>query len=194
MFNTEVLKSRSGLSSTELLEISSPFGLDREVYPLLIVGMRGYYLDSLGQEGINDRGIYDDALFIDSPNGTVCYHANTDPSAFRKGWGTDKSKGMARLKPGLWKVHQFGMHKNYEALVQIKGEVSVIRDGDPDYEDTGYFGINIHKGSYNGTSSSGCQTIYPEQWQSFIGLAKSEAVRLFGLRWNNVVIPYLLVE
>jgi len=48
------------LSSTELKEKIAPFQLDRTKYPLLIIGIRGYYLDTMGERGINDRGIYDE--------------------------------------------------------------------------------------------------------------------------------------
>lgn len=183
------------LSATQLQNMLSSYGLDRVKHPLVIVGIRGYYLNSLGQPGLNDRGIYDDALFIDSPFVTAAFNANTDPSVYRKGLGINAQKGIARLKAGLWLAHTFGLHKNkYLALVQCLGQVTVIRDGNPDYEDTGNFGINIHKGGYNTTSSLGCQTIFPAQWDSFINLAKDQAVRLFRNKWNKSCIPYILLE
>jgi hypothetical protein len=184
------------LSSTKLHEFIQPYYINRQEYPLIIVGIRGYYLNTLGVQGQNDRGIYDDALFIDSPNVTASFNANNDPSVIRKGYGTSEgTKGMARLKTGLWKAHRFGYHRGlYLALVQRMGQVTVIRDGNPDYEDTGNFGINIHKGGYNTTSSEGCQTIHPDQWASFINLAKDQAVRFFQDKWDKVVIPYLLLE
>ncbi|MGV3589520.1 MAG: hypothetical protein ACO1OF_21105 [Adhaeribacter sp.] len=183
------------LSSGQLQNLITGFQIDRDKHPLVVVGIRGYYLNTLGKPGENDRGIYDDALFIDSPFVTAAFNANTDPSVFRKGIGKQDRKGIARLKPGLWLAHSFGLHKNkYMALVQCMGQVTVIRDGNPDYEDTGSFGINIHKGGYNTTSSLGCQTIYPAQWESFINLAKDQAVRLFRNKWNKNCIPYILME
>ena len=102
---------------------------------------------------------------------------------------------MATLKPGLWIVHKFDLHRGkYLALCQRLGEVTVVRDGSPDYDDSGNFGINIHRGSYNSTSSEGCQTIHPTQWESFITLAQDQAKRHFGSRWNKVAIPYILIE
>lgn len=183
------------LSSTELRKRIAPFNLDRSRHPLVIVGIRGYYLNSMGQRGVNDRGIYDDAIFIDAPQVTAAYNANTDPTGYRKGSGFGNTKGMATLYPGLWLVHKFGLHKGkYMALVQRMGEVTVLRDGTPDYDDTGYFGINIHKGGLNSTNSEGCQTIHPTQWDSFITLAKDQAVRYFGAAWNKVVVPYVLLN
>jgi lysozyme len=71
----------------------------------------------------------------------------------------------------------------------------VIRDGNPPYEHTGLdFGINIHKGGYQGTSSEGCQTIHPDQWPGFYALAKDLAQRYHGAQWNAVVIPYALID
>ena len=103
---------------------------------------------------------------------------------------------MASLKPGAWFVHKFDQHRGkYLALCQRLGPVTVVRDGNPPYEDTGSnFGINIHRGSYNATSSLGCQTIHPDQWTSFIGLAVDQAKRYFVDRWDKVVIPYVLLE
>lgn len=182
------------LSKAELDEMLKPYRIDRSKYPLIIAGIRGYYLNTMGETAKNDRGIYDDAIFIDSPFATASYNGNTDPAAYRLGQGYGKSKGMASLKSGVWYAYQFGNHRNYPAIVQTGGKVTVIRDGNPDYEDSGYFGINIHRGGIGKTGSLGCQTIYPAQWHSFINLATDHAKRLFGNRWNKVIIPYVLME
>ena len=149
-----------------------------------LLGMRGYFRDTMGKPGVNDRGIYDDAIFLVSPTAYVAFNANTDPSIARP--------GVAVLRKGLWR-YKIGIHglskpmwKRYKALVQAAA-VIVVRDGGR--VDTGYFGINIHKGSRNSTSSLGCQTIWPEQWNSFISLIEQELSR-----YNQATIPYLLVE
>ncbi len=183
------------MSTSELRKRIARFPIDRSKYPIVIVGIRGYYLNTLGQPGMNDRGIYDDTIFIDTPQVTAAFNANTDPTGYRKGTGFGKTKGLATLKPGLWLAHKFGLHKGkYLALVQRMSTVTVVRDGTPDYGDTGYFGINIHKGGLRSTNSEGCQTIHPTQWDSFITLDKDQAVRYFGAEWNKVVIPYVLLE
>lgn len=190
--------SRPRLSSGDLHKLIAPFQVDRVKYPLVIVGIRGYYRNTLGAANKNDIGIYDDAIFIDTPNGTNSFNANTDPSVIRKGSGKGAGKGMAHLKPGIYYAHTFGKHNgrssSYDAIVQRAGNVTVIRDGTPDYEDTGMFGVNIHKGGYNTTSSEGCQTLYPDQWLAFYNLAKSEAMRLYGDNWKKIVVPYILIE
>jgi len=114
-----VPNSKPRLSASKLHELIQPFFVNRQEFPLLIVGIRGYYLNTLGEPGKNDRGIY---------------------------------------------------------------------------ENTGYFGINIHKGGYNTTSSEGCQTLHPDQWTSFINLAKDQAMRFFQDNWNKVIVPYILIE
>ena len=178
----------------------SSFGhqIDRNTHPLIIVGIRGYYLDSMGRPGENERGHYDDAIFILSEDGYASYNGNTDPSRYKKGTGTGSRKGRARLKPGLWMSYKFDTHygsATYPAICQRLDEVTVIRDGyNGDYEDPGMHGINIHRGGYSGTSSLGCQTIYPTQWNSFYQFGKDLAKRYFGNQWNDVVIPYVLLE
>lgn len=183
------------MSYAEIAPKADALGLDRAKHPFFVAGIRGYYRDTMGVRGANDRGVYDDALFLVSPLAFASYNANTDPSRVRKGTGAGAAKGMAVLKPGLWRAHRFGLHGGkYLALVQTGGPVTVIRDGDPPYPDTGYFGINIHKGGYNTTSSLGCQTVYPSQWAAFIALAQDLARRHFGAAWNRTTIPYLLFE
>lgn len=183
------------LSSSELDKMLKPYKLDRTKYPCIVVGVRGYYRNTMGAPNVNDRGIYDDALFLYTPSMMASYNGNTDPSRYRKGTGKGAAKGIATLNPGAWYVHKFDLHRGkYLALCQRAGDVTVTRDGDPPYEDTGLFGINIHKGGYNGTSSEGCQTIHPDQWESFIASAVDQAKRYFGDKWNKTIIPYILIE
>src|SRR3990167_3734929 len=183
------------LSTLKFLELLEPYDIDRQKYPLIVVGIRGYYRDQMGAPKVNDRGIYDDAIFIHSLQAMVAYNGNTDPSKFRSGEGDGVKKGMASLNPGAWFAHRFDLHKGeYLALCQRGGKVSVTRDGDPPYFDEGYFGINIHRGGLNTTSSEGCQTIHPSQWDSFIKLAEDQARRYYSSAWKSRIIPYVLLE
>jgi hypothetical protein len=150
--------------------------------PVAILGVRGYYRDTMGVPGANDRGIYDDALFVFSSSCHVAFNANTDPSIHQP--------GIASLIPGAWK-YMLGTHglskpprARYRALVQA-APVTVLRDGGR--QETGWFGINIHRGGLRTTSSLGCQTIHPDQWPAFITLVEDQLER-----FNQKTIPYLL--
>lgn len=147
-----------------------------------LLGIRGYYKQTMGNPVQNDRGIYDDAIFLLTPEIFASFNANTDPSVARK--------GIAVLKPGIWRYKK-GKHKitsptGYPAFVQAD-RVTVVRDQQGD--DTGFFGINIHRGGYNTTSSLGCQTIYPSQWEAFRALVYSEMDK-----YLQKVVPYILIE
>lgn len=151
---------------------------------VVLVGDRGYYERTMGDPTKNDRKIYDDALFIVSPEAFVSFNANVDPSVYRR--------GVAVLEPGVWryKPGSHGISFNrpgypYPAFVQA-AEVTVRRDGVG--LDTGWFGINIHKGSNTTTSSLGCQTVPPAQWDLFRDLLNRE------LKANKQkTFPYLLL-
>jgi hypothetical protein len=196
MPQSKVPNEKPRISTNELEVLLRQFNWDRVKYPFIVVGIRGYYKNSMGAPGVNDRGIYDDAIIIFSPSVMSTYNGNTDPSIFRKGAGTGTKKGIASLNPGAWYVHKFDKHKGqYLALCQRLGNVTVTRDGNPEpYQDTGSFGINIHRGGFNTTSSEGCQTIHPSQWDSFINLAVDQAKRYYTDKWNKLVIPYFLLQ
>ncbi len=99
------------------------------------------------------------------------FPATTDPGTY---WLKNPMtpQGTAILKQGQYKgAYQVGLHRGkYYALVQRK-PVTVVRDYDRDAvldfwngtPDTGMFGINIHRASFNGTTktvdvySAGCQ-------------------------------------
>ena len=144
--------------------------------PVCLVGIRGYYRDSMGAKGKNDRGIYDDCLVIVSPNVHAAFNASVDPD--RHGVNPKLRKPYAVLKPGVWryKIGKHGINRGnpYTALVQA-APVTVYRG---DKEETGWFGINVHKGSRNSTSSEGCITLPPgPNWDGFIALAQAEMKR-----------------
>lgn len=149
-----------------------------------LLGRRGYYRDSMGEVGVQERNLYDDAIVLVSPTAFITFNANCDPSRFRD--------GIANLKAGRWlyKVGTHGLSKpkdrQYEALVQA-AKVTVARDERGD--ETGYFGINIHRGGRTTTSSEGCQTIHPDQWEEFMATVKRE-MSAHGVR----TVPYLLTE
>ena len=152
--------------------------------PVIILGIRGYYR-KFGKDPLrNDIDIYDDALFVWSQNGYMTFNANTDPSILKP--------HVARLKPGIWQ-YKLGIHnlskaksRQYPALVQA-APVTVSRHKGND--DSGWFGLNIHRGSNTTTSSLGCQTIPPAQWSSFYELVKMEMNRA-----GAKTIPYVLVD
>lgn len=139
----------------------------------VLLGRRGYFRGTMHTAG-QGRGLYDDMLALVTPTRVLAFNANTDPSVAKP--------GVAVLAPGVWK-YRLGIHgltkpaaRQYEALVQA-AEVTVVRDGGngrPGWRDTGWFGINIHRGSQTTTSSLGCQTIHPDQWDGFIDPAQEE--------------------
>ena len=133
-----------------------------------VLGVRAYYRDSMGEPGVNDVSQYDDAFFIVSPLGFSAWNGNTDPS--RYGWNDNADKYMARLKTGCWTFIRRMHRGKYWAFGQGDNEVVVERIKSTDIVATserGCFGIDLHLGGINGTSSEGCVTVPPSQWTAF---------------------------
>ena len=171
------------LKVDDALHLLSNF--DVAASPVKLLGVRGYYKNTMGKPGVNDAGIYDDAIFIVSPNKLMLsYNANTDPSRSFHGVAVLKAGG-----PYLYKIGLHNMKNPYKALRQY-GRVTVLRDG-KEHTDTAAapFYIDIHKGGYNTTSSLGCQTIHPDQWPDFI----TNVERLLMVN-KQVIVPYCLIE
>ncbi|MGE0675126.1 MAG: hypothetical protein AB7O64_18950 [Methylibium sp.] len=188
---------RPRISRAELETLLQPMRVDTVKYPLVVVGLRGWFA---AQGASNARGVYDDALCVYAPSLDLCaaFNGNTDPSVVRPGSGTGAGKGMAVLNPGLWPVYRFDVHggtqSSYEALCQRAGPVTVTRDGTPPYADSGHFGINIHRGGNYVTSSLGCQTVPPTQWGEFYATAREAALKLFELEWRRRTVAYALLD
>lgn len=154
--------------------------------PVYLVGVRGYYRDSMGKPGANDRALYDDALFIVSPDSFGGFNANTDPSAYQF--------GIASLIPGVhwYRPGNHGISRpggGYPAFrpATPNEDLPVMRDGKAGKSDG--IAINIHKGGYSSTSSAGCQTVHPDQWDQFHATL-TQALKAAGAK----KFPYLLIE
>lgn len=186
------------LSVSAIDAIVTANGVPRDRFPVVAVAIRGYYLDSMGVPGENDRRLYDDAHFIVWPDGIARFTGNTDPNGYRRGHGTGSSKGMAMLKPG---IHIFGTGPHKGRLAFRQAEVfTVIRDGSPPYEDRGWHGINWHDGGQSSTSSLGCQTNQPDRWKTLRPLLYrllDQYGNAFGnTDWQKGVrtLPYILLD
>lgn len=130
--------------------------------PFMLIGVRSK---------ANKNNEFDDLIGVVENNSITWYTATTNAG---RHWLLNflNPKGTAVLKCGqyigAWKL---GLHKGqYEALIQTGGKVTVYRDADKDetaeeqgIEETGWFGINIHRANPKTISrivekwSGGCQ-------------------------------------
>jgi lysozyme len=168
-------------SLAEVVKIIAKAGISDQV---VLVGVRGYFRDTMGEVGKNDRGIYDDAMFIVSPRHFTAWNANTDPSAFRPGIAS-LALGVHRYKKGNHGISRPG--GGYPAFrpATKNEELPVMRDGV--VNPSPGVAINIHKGSVNSTSSLGCQTIPPNQWDAFYAAMSGELKE-----FKQASFPYIL--
>lgn len=153
---------------------------------VVLVGIRGYYRDTMGKPGTNDRGIYDDALFIVAPTHFSAWNANTDPSAFRKGIAS-LVPGVHRYRPGNHGISRPG--GGYPAFRPATKDEALPVSRDGVVNPSPGIAINIHKGSRTSTSSEGCQTVPPQQWDAFYAALKGQLKQ-----HSQTTFPYLLVD
>lgn len=190
--------SRPRITRAELVQLmNDKLGVDyatrllaAEEGKMFAVMIPGYYGKSMGGTPGNDRGVYDDCMVVVSPTTFATFNANTDPSVFRN--KTKSKQGIATLKPGVhpFKPGNHGISRpggGYPAFRPATKEerLPVFRDGDPDENAYGV-ATNIHKGGYNGTSSEGCQTIFPDQWAEFYAVVMGQ-LRRTGQKQFNLI-------
>lgn len=138
-------------------------------------------------------GEYDDTIGLLTPDGYTEWKANTLPSKWEPGIAR-LEPGQYIYAKGLHGVNHFAqmpgstsdtvrawleahIGQDYAAIpgfilpywaFRQHGPVTLIRDGatvpetqtDPDK----FPFIDVHRGGWNGTSSAGCQTFYPDHW------------------------------
>lgn len=154
-------KGRPKLSSTDVRKIAQAMGVEIPKHgKVALLHIRDYYLDSIGKPGKGDRNTYDDASWIILADRCLAFNFSTDPSAHKRGMATLVSP-ISWIIPGK---HKILSAKGYAAFRQFKN-VKVLRD-DLGTE-TGYFGINLHRGGLLGTSSEGCLTVPALQWKEY---------------------------
>lgn len=199
------------LAAADVLAIVAANKVPRREYPCVVVAIRGYRLDSLGKPGQNDRGVFDDAIWIVAPDPAggdmvLPYNGNTDPTAYKHKRAT-LCTGIHLMGPGMHNVSK-GKLRQYPAFRQAE-VFTVTRDGFGRRRFRGFFGINLHRawgrfGSWGGTSSWGCQTIPAERWVDFHDtlnglLVSNRRGRIDLGLWDpnypdKPIFPYVLIE
>lgn len=177
---------RPNLSRDQALQLLGDW--DFNTYPIVILGIRGYYGNSMGKPNLNDIGIYDDACCVITKEKFRTFNFNTDPSSM--------AEGRAMLDIGTWHSYCLGLHKNsYLALVQRYAKVRVIRKDAKARNGfryaTGWYGINIHKGGQYTTGSLACQTVPSVQWDEFIHLVENSQK---SIGREDGLISYKLIQ
>lgn len=172
---------------------------------------RPFELNIIGiRSNTNIPNVFDDSINVLFTNNTgqmiaTSWKATTDPGTY---WLRNpmNAQGTAILKPGQYTgSHALGMHRGkYLALVQVK-PLTVIRDfnrdGKADYQtgkqQTGLFGINIHRALASGTTpvidsfSAGCQVFAnAADFSTFLQLADQHK-RLYGNSFTYTLIDGL---
>lgn len=157
---------------------------------VVVLGIRGYYAKTMGPTSKNDRGIYDDAIFIISPDTFAAFNANNDPSIKRSNIATLVAPQVVYYKEG---IHGISGKNPRQAFRQDSFGIKVTRDDKQGvFTDSSKspFWINIHDGGINTTSSEGCQTLPKSQWPAFNELLKMELKKNGQKRFPYVLIEY----
>lgn len=178
--------NRPNLTKTDALKKIAAAGIG--VFSgIFVLAIRGYFKDTMGQPGVNDINIYDDAMFIIGPNLFKSYNGNTDPSKHKPGIATLVAPQVVYFKPGM---HGISGPAPDMAFRQ-DSNVTVAREGEAHITDSpkNRFWIDLHRGGYSTTSSLGCQTVHPDQWVEF---RETGFTALHEL--NQSRMPYILIE
>lgn len=172
-------------------------GHDGPLPAVFVVACPGYYLNSMGKPGVNDRGMNDDAFAVFGPEMFVAFNGNTDPSIRKPGIATLRPGQIVWYRPGPHGIGRKTEHPAFRqdspVVVRRDGQVAPagtvhrrfgVSLGDGLWTDLGFSGrfwINLHR-QFGGTSSAGCLTIPGDQWAGFrelvlLALTRSKAER-----------------
>jgi len=149
---------------------------------VIVLGIRGYRHDDHAH---NKRNLWDDCIAIIGPQHFSAYSANTDPSIFRPGIAT-LALGVHRYRPGWHRKGRQGGHPAFRPATKNE-ELPVMRDGVK--VPWPGIAINIHRGGINSTSSEGCITIPPLQWDAFYASLMDQLRRA-----NQAEFRYILIQ
>ncbi len=166
-------------------------------YDVNIVGVRN------SETGTKVTNLFDDKITISyKVGGEWQYHEydNTTEPGKKGVLQFHNSKGVARLVPGQYRgVYKLSLHQGkYEAVCQRLGDVTVWRDGNKDMnfdevkQDTGMFGINIHKAgtvsSFVENWSEGCQVFKRvKDFNEFMDICR-KAAAIYGNHFTYTLI------
>lgn len=148
-----MIPNRPKLNDSEADKIANYF-FPKGIPELLVIGIRGYFLNSVGKKGENDF-LWDDAVIVyENGNLIKTFNGNTDPS---------KAKSdLAMLDTGVYQFAK-GTHKNrikafraYPEGVRLKCK---RQNSKGEWKESLCSAINFHDGGLNDTWSAGCQTI-----------------------------------
>ena len=179
-------KPQQGRDTTILMLKDLLKDLPEKDYPLVAFGIRGYYRDTMGKVGVNDRGIWDDANGWLERTGDKTYaifNANCDPTVeYRRGVGSIHAPQI------IW--FKIGLHKGRKAFRQAR-EIMVDRDGIGLVKAGVECAFNWHDSLSGGTSSLGCQTNPKDQFQAVRELGYHLVRKHYP---KSEIFPYLLVS
>lgn len=169
-------------------------------------GCSGYFWDTMGVPGKNDRKINDDAIgAVSKGRIDIRFGANTDPSVYRTGVATLRPNQVIWYRPG-W--HRLGTPSGHKAFRQ-DSPVVVKRDGTENFRkgtthhtygvclgngfwtDLGFddrFWTNLHRQTGSGTSSLGCLTLPRSAWDIFYRVVMVELTELSITRFPMILI------
>jgi len=167
-------------------------------FDLNIIGCRN-------ENGVPDA--FDDQLFVVyQSRGRWIQHqysCTTDPGLYWLQSGSVRGTAILCHDQQMRGVYSIGLHQGkYEALCQRHGPVNVWRDRNHDARhdygdnvDRGWFGINIHRASRNGSAivgqySAGCTVLSdPNEFDELIWLCKQQ-IKINGWKQFTYTLLY----
>lgn len=149
-----MIPSRPQIKDAETDKLAARF-FTSEIPKVLVIGIRGYFRDSVGKAGQNDLGVWDDAVLV-YENGTLrkTFNGNTDPSKV--------NADLAMLDTGIYQFYK-GIHRSRISAFRAYPEGVRLKCKRQNSKGVWYeswcSAINFHDGGLNDTWSAGCQTV-----------------------------------